>query len=73
VFHQPPGAPGPAAAALARQAEQAAGLLAAAGVTLTPLDADAAARVLQAAANPDHPPRPVGLALPGAVISGRLP
>jgi hypothetical protein len=70
VFHQPPGAPDPAAA-LARQAEQAAGLLAAAGVTLTPLDANAAARVLQAAATPDHPSRPAGLALPGAVINGR--
>lgn len=70
VFHQPSGAPNPAVA-LVRQAEQAAGLLAAAGVTLTPLDADAAARVLQAAAAPDHPPRPAGLALPGAVISGR--
>jgi PrgI family protein len=39
IFHQPPGAPDPATS-LTRQAEQAAGLLAAAGVTLTPLDAD---------------------------------
>jgi hypothetical protein len=70
VFHQPPGAPEPAGG-LARQAEQAAGLLAAAGVTLTPLNVEEAARVLAAAADPDSPPRPDGLAPPGAVITGR--
>jgi hypothetical protein len=60
-----------AAAALARQAEQANGLLAAAGVTLTVLDADAAGRVLAAAANPAGPARPGGLAPANAVITGR--
>jgi PrgI family protein len=70
VFHQPPGTTSPAAA-LHRQAEQAAGLLAAAGVTLTPLDGDAAAQALAAASNPDGPPRPAGLAAPAAIISGR--
>jgi hypothetical protein len=70
AFHQPPHAPMPTAA-LVRQAEQAAGLLAAAGVTLTPLDGDAAAQVLHAASNPDGPPRPSGLAPPAAVVTGR--
>jgi hypothetical protein len=70
VFHQPPGTADPTAA-LARQAEQAAALLAAAGVTLTRVDGDAAARVLQAAADPEDPPRPAGLAAAEAVISGR--
>jgi PrgI family protein len=69
VFHQPPGTTSPAA--LHRQAEQAAGLLAAAGVTLTPLDGDAAAQALAAATNPDGPPRPAGLAPPAAIITGR--
>jgi hypothetical protein len=69
VFHQPPTtAP---AAALHRQAEQAAGLLAVAGVTLTPLDGDAAAQALAAATNPDGPPRPAGLAPAAAIITGR--
>jgi hypothetical protein len=70
AFHQPPSTTSPTAA-LQRQAEQAAGLLAAAGVTLTPLDGDAAAQVLHAASNPDGPPRPAGLAPPVAVIGGR--
>jgi hypothetical protein len=70
VFHQPPGTPDPAAA-LARQADQAAGLLAAAGVTLTVLDTDQVSGVVAAATTPDRPTRPAGLALPGAVISGR--
>jgi PrgI family protein len=70
VFHQPPGTTTPAAA-LARQAEQAAGLLAVAGVTLTPLDGDAAAQALAAATNPDGPPRPAGLAPAAAIITGR--
>jgi hypothetical protein len=70
VFHQPASITTPAAA-LARQAEQAAGLLAVAGVTLTALDGDAAAQALAAATNPDGPPRPAGLAPPGAIITGR--
>ena len=70
VFHQPPGTPNPTGA-LRRQAEQATGLLAAAGVTLTPLDGQDAARVLHAASHPDRPPRPAGLAPPAAVITGR--
>jgi hypothetical protein len=72
VFTQPPGVAG-AAGALARQAERATVLLAAVGVTLTPLDADAAGRVLAAATCPASPPRPAGLAPAGAVITGRQP
>jgi hypothetical protein len=71
VFHQPPSGTTTPAAVLHRQAEQAAGLLAVAGVTLTPLDGDAAAQALAAATNPDGPPRPAGLAAPGAIITGR--
>ena len=70
VFHQPASTTTPAAV-LHRQAEQAAGLLAVAGVTLTPLDGDAAAQALAAATNPDGPPRPAGLAPPAAIITGR--
>jgi hypothetical protein len=70
AFHQPPSTTTPAAA-LHRQAEQAAGLLAVAGVTLTSLDSDAAAQALAAATNPDGPPRPAGLAPPAAIITGR--
>jgi PrgI family protein len=69
VLREPAGTPDPAAA-LARRAEQAATLLAAAGVTLTPLDQDAAARVLARAADPHAPPRPAGQAAPGASITG---
>jgi hypothetical protein len=70
AFRQPPGTT-PSATALHRQAEQAGGLLAAAGVTLTPLDGDAAAQALAAAANPDGPLWPAGLAPAAAVIGGR--
>jgi hypothetical protein len=70
VFHQPPSTPSPSGALL-RQAEQAAGLLATAGVTLSPLDGEQAAQVLHAAANPASRPRPAGLAPPAAVITGR--
>ena len=70
TFHQPASTTSPDAA-LHRQAEQAAGLLAAAGVTLTPLDSEAAAGALHAATNPDRPPRPAGLAPPAAIITGR--
>jgi hypothetical protein len=69
VFHQPPTTS--PAAALHRQAEQAAGLLAVGGVALTPLDGDAAAQALAAATNPDGPPRPAGLAPAAAIITGR--
>jgi hypothetical protein len=72
AFHQPPTGTTTPAAVLHRQAEQAAGLLAVAGVTLTPLDGDAAAQALAAATNPDGPPRPAGLAAPAAIITGRL-
>jgi hypothetical protein len=71
VLHQPASTTSTPAAALHRQVEQAAGLLAVAGVTLTPLDGDAAAQALAAATNPDGPPRPVGLAPPAAIITGR--
>jgi hypothetical protein len=70
VLREPAGTPEPAAA-LGRRAEQAATVLAAAGVTLTTLGADAAARVLARAANPHAPPRPAGQAAPSAVITGR--
>jgi hypothetical protein len=70
VFYQPASISTPAAV-LARQAEQAAGLLAVAGVTLTRLDGDAAAQALAAATNPDGPPRPAGLAAAAAIITGR--
>jgi hypothetical protein len=70
VLREPASTPDPAAE-LARRAEQAATLLAAAGVTLTTLDPDAAARVLARAADPHAPPRPAGQAAPGAVITGR--
>jgi hypothetical protein len=70
VLREPAGTADPAAA-LARRAEQAAALLAAAGVTLTPLDPDAAARALARAADPHATPRPAGQAAPGAVITGR--
>ena len=73
IFTQPPATPDPPAGALARQAEQATTLLAAAGVTLTILDADAAGRVLAAATNPASPARPAGLAPAGTVITGRKP
>ncbi len=69
VLREPAGTPDPAAA-LASRAEQAAALLAAAGVTLTPLDQDAAARVLARAADPHAPPRPPGQAAPGAPVTG---
>jgi hypothetical protein len=72
VFTQLPGVAG-AAGALARQAEHATALLAAAGVTLTALDADAAGRVLAAATCPASPSRPAGLAPAGTVITGRQP
>jgi hypothetical protein len=70
VLRQPPSTTNPTGPLL-RQAEQAAGLLATTGVTLTPLDGDAAAQVLAAASNPDGPPRPAGLAPPAATITGR--
>jgi len=70
VLREPAGTPDPAAA-LARRAEQAAALLAAAGVTLTPLDPDAAAQVLARAADPHAPPRPTGQAAPSAPITRR--
>jgi hypothetical protein len=56
---------------LPRRAEQAAALLAPAGVTLTTLDHDGAADALTRAANPGGPPRPVGLAAPGQTITRR--
>jgi hypothetical protein len=70
IFRHPSGCRDAAAAALARQAEQATELLAAAGSTLTVLDADGAGRVLAAAVSPASPPRPLGLAPPATVITG---
>ncbi len=54
---------------LLRRAEEAAGLLAQAGVRLTPLDQAAAIETLTRAADPDAPPRPVGLAAPEDTIT----
>jgi len=68
VFTAPAGPD--AAAALRRRAEDSTGALAAAGITLTPLSDDEAVAALAHAAEPDAPPRPVGLALPGATIHG---
>ncbi len=65
--------PGPATSAgpaLRRRAEDAAAALAAAGITLTPLDGDEAAEVLHRAGDPEAPARPAGLAAPAAVITG---
>jgi hypothetical protein len=70
VVLREPGSTSDAAAVLARRAEQAAVLLAAAGVTLTALDQEAAAQVPARAADPHGPPRPAGQAAPGAVITG---
>ena len=64
--------PGPAAAeVLRRRIQQATRGLAAAGVELAPLDAHAALAALARAVDPDGPPRPAGLALPGEVVRGR--
>jgi hypothetical protein len=71
VFHHPPSTSPSPTAVLLRQAEQATGLLAAAGVALTLLDGQQAGRVLHAASNPASPPRPVGLAPAAAIITGR--
>jgi hypothetical protein len=68
--------PGPAAAAavaLRRRAEDATAALAAAGITLTPLDAAEAAGLLRRAADPEAPPRPAGLAPPEETITGGIP
>jgi hypothetical protein len=70
IFRHPSSRRATAAAALARQAEQATGLLAATASTLTVLDAEAAGRVLAAATGPASPPRPPGLAPPAAIITG---
>jgi hypothetical protein len=69
VLREPTG--GDPAAVLPHRAEQAAALLAAAGITLTALDHDAAADLLTRAANPDGPPRAAGLAAPGQTITRR--
>jgi hypothetical protein len=55
--------------ALRRRAEDAAAILAAAGITLTFLDGPEAAEALQRAADPEAPPRPAGLTAPDAVIT----
>jgi len=72
VFREPASTSDPAV--LAGRAEQAAALLAAAGVTLTVADGDQAARILAHAAAPDTPARPAGgWALPDQVITGTQP
>lgn len=68
VFRDP--RPQGASARLRRRAEDAAGLLAQAGITLSPLDQAAAAAVLARATDPDGPTRPVGLAGLDEIITG---
>jgi PrgI family protein len=73
VFREPAGTAHPAAV-LAGRAEQAAALLAAAGVTLTVADGHQAAEILAHAAAPEAPARPAGgWALPDQVITGSQP
>jgi hypothetical protein len=69
VFRQPSGAG--AEELLRRRAEDAGRALSAAGVSLAPLSEEEALAALARAAHPDAPPRPAGLARPGAVIEGR--
>lgn len=68
VFRQPESAG--AEELLRRRAEDAGRALSAAGVSLTPLSEEEALAALARAADPDAPPRPAGLARPGAVIEG---
>lgn len=62
-----------AAPVLARRAADAATALAAAGITLTVLDASQAAHVLAGAADTHGPERPTGLAATDGVITGARP
>ena len=55
---------------LRRRAEEAVSALAAAGVTLTVLDADAAAACLWRAVDPASSSRPPGAAAPGEIVTG---
>jgi hypothetical protein len=68
-----PTPPARAAPILKRRAEELAGLLGACGITLTPLDATQAAAVLARACDPEGPPPPAGLAVPGQTIHGAHP
>jgi hypothetical protein len=61
--------PGPAADALHRIGADATAALAGCGLTVTVLDAAAAAAVLAAAVDPWAAPRPAGMAAPAAVIT----
>jgi hypothetical protein len=56
---------------LLRRAEEAASLLAQAGITLVPLDQAAASVALAGATDPDGAPRPAGLASPDDTITRR--
>jgi len=70
VLREPaPAAAATAGPALRRRAQAATASLAAAGITLTPLDGHEAAEVLHRAADPEAPPRPPGLAPPDAIIT----
>jgi hypothetical protein len=60
-----------AASELARRAEGAVSALAAAGISLRPLDAAEARAVLGRASNPESAPPPAGLAAPHDVVRGR--
>jgi hypothetical protein len=73
VVFREPAVTAQAARVLARRVEQAATLLAAVGVALTPLDQDQAADVLARAADPGGAARPAGLAASGETITRRSP
>lgn len=71
VCFREPGRTPNAGGLLLRRAEEAASLLAAAGITLTPLDQATATTVLAQAADPEVPPRSAGLAGPNQIITSR--
>ncbi len=57
---------------LRRRAEEAVSALAAAGVTLSVLDAEAATACLWRAVDPASPPRPPGVSAPGEIVTGAV-
>ena len=72
VLRDPAGGPD-APARLRRRAADAAASLGAAGIALQVLDTTAATAAVQGALDPSAPPRPPGLAPPGALVTGRRP
>lgn len=74
VLRQPPSSDrGGAGDRLRRRAEEAVAALAAAGVTLTVLDGEAAVGCLWRAVDPASPPRPAGTAGPGEIVTAQVP